>query len=670
MRAFIIRPFGQKQDRQGATIDFDAVESTLIDPALERFDIAGRTTLDIAKAGNIREDMFRLLVTADLVIADISIHNANVFYELGIRHALRDRRTFMIRCNADAPVFDLQTDRYLEYDRQCPQKALPALIEALRQTLDAGTDDSPVFSLLPQLEALRPAAFLCVPQDFTEDVGRAEAERQLVDLALLCEEAKGFEWEQEGFRTVGHAQYRLGDHAGARVSWEEVRKIEATDLEANTILATVFHRLGDLTASEQAIRRALSVTALTPHDHAELHSLLGRNAKAQWLAEWRAVPEDVQPTAALQSGWLEQAREHYADGFQADLNHFYSGLNALAMLKTELALADALPAVWSERSIDPDEAPRDRAAKIKRADQLGQAVELSLNASKAKLDRAGEKDIWTTISEADLCCLTAEKPQAVAATYKRALADAPDFAIDAARSQLLLYRQLGMRPATVDAALAVFPPAPTTKKPAETTSDAAPPRVLVFTGHMIDAPGRKEARFPADREAVARQAIFDVVKTELAQPGGVKLGIAGGASGGDILFHEVCAELEIPTELFLALPRDQFLATSVTPAGSAWVERFRALYDRLPKHELSAGPELPAWLRGKKNYDIWQRNNLWMLYNALARGHERLTLIALWDGKSGDAPGGTEHMIETAKSHGAKPIVLDTKALFKFDHAP
>jgi hypothetical protein len=47
--------------------------------------VAGGTTAEINRAGNIREDMFRLLVVADLVIADVSIHNANVFYELGIR---------------------------------------------------------------------------------------------------------------------------------------------------------------------------------------------------------------------------------------------------------------------------------------------------------------------------------------------------------------------------------------------------------------------------------------------------------------------------------------------------------------------------------------------------------------------------------------------------------
>src|SRR5215470_7586631 len=115
MRAFIIRPFGIKND-----IDFDKVEEVLIGPALKRVGAEGGTTIDIVEAGNIRVDMFRRLLTADLVVADMSIHNANVFYELGIRHALRDRSTLMLRCDADKFPFDLQTDRYLLYKKEDP----------------------------------------------------------------------------------------------------------------------------------------------------------------------------------------------------------------------------------------------------------------------------------------------------------------------------------------------------------------------------------------------------------------------------------------------------------------------------------------------------------------------------------------------------------------------
>src|SRR6478736_4619233 len=106
MRAFFVRPFGTKEG-----IDFDEVETALIRPALLRlrdeYDIAidGGTTGEFIRQGNIREDMFRLLVTADLVIADVSIHNANAFYELGIRHALRHQHTFLLRENSTAAKY-------------------------------------------------------------------------------------------------------------------------------------------------------------------------------------------------------------------------------------------------------------------------------------------------------------------------------------------------------------------------------------------------------------------------------------------------------------------------------------------------------------------------------------------------------------------------------------
>jgi len=94
-RAFIIRPFGTKDG-----INFDDVQKNLIAPALATCDIQGGTTEPFLQAGNIRADMFQQLLVADIVIADVSIHNANVFYELGIRHALQPNRTFLLRRKA------------------------------------------------------------------------------------------------------------------------------------------------------------------------------------------------------------------------------------------------------------------------------------------------------------------------------------------------------------------------------------------------------------------------------------------------------------------------------------------------------------------------------------------------------------------------------------------
>jgi hypothetical protein len=81
-RAFIIRPFGEKAiGLDGAKINFQRGEDELIRPAMQRADLVGATTGVDLHAGLLR-DMFQR-VTAQLVIADISIHNANVRDVLG-----------------------------------------------------------------------------------------------------------------------------------------------------------------------------------------------------------------------------------------------------------------------------------------------------------------------------------------------------------------------------------------------------------------------------------------------------------------------------------------------------------------------------------------------------------------------------------------------------------
>src|ERR1700745_136391 len=117
-RAFVIRPFGTKKDSAGTEIDFERVHRELIDPALKQAGLDGGTTGEIIEAGNIREDAFALIIEADLVVCDVTLHNANVFYELGIRHALRKKRSVLIKGGPvkDGNPFDLLTDRYVRYE--------------------------------------------------------------------------------------------------------------------------------------------------------------------------------------------------------------------------------------------------------------------------------------------------------------------------------------------------------------------------------------------------------------------------------------------------------------------------------------------------------------------------------------------------------------------------
>jgi hypothetical protein len=662
MRAFIIRPFGTKND-----INFDDVEAKLIDPALNRLSVTGRTTMEIRRQGNIRLDMFQRLLTADLVIADISIHNANVYYELGVRQALRGKRTFLIRARGtgiqtDEVPFDLKTDRYLAYDAKDPAASLSDLLDGLRQTINSEEQDSPIFQMLPDLAEQDRARFLPIPRDFREEVERAKEAKERGDLELLAAEARGFEWEIEGLRVVGRAQFNLKAFEGARATWEAVRKLDPLDVEANTMLGTIYQRLGDLTSSDQALRRVLNRKGLDKEGRAEVHSLLGRNAKTHWTNEWtKAGSLEERQRQALRSPYLDESLEAYEGAFKEDLNHFYSGLNTLAMLTIQTKLAELLPDVWAERFEEELEGQRELAVRKKELDKVCASADLSLKATAERLEREQLTDMWAEISQADLCFLTSKRPAKVTDAYRRALVDAPAFARDAVRRQLSLYQELGLLSENVAAVLSVLP---ADSGPLSSMQSIAK-RVLLFTGHMIDAPGRTTPRFPADKVEVARQKINEAIAAEQQISGGIAYGVAGCASGGDIIFHQVCEAMGIQTRIFLALPRELYIRESVAPAGPQWVEEFNRLIRSRQVRVLGDSTDLPAWLQEKPDYNIWQRNNLWNLHNALAAvGGENVTLIALWNCATGDGPGGTADMVNKARDRGAKTIILDTNKIF------
>jgi hypothetical protein len=661
---FIIRPFGTKSG-----IDFDRVEKELIRPAMGKASLTGGTTGEFIQQGNIRTDMFEQLLIADLVIADISIHNANVFYELGIRHAFRDKRTFLIKSKEDktkeidtkeqeAP-FDLKTDRYLSYDGGDPALSVEALANALNATVDSQRADSPVYQLLPALEPSDPDKFLVVPLDFREEVERAEANKNCADLQLLAAELDGFAWRVAGLRLVGHAQFRLKDWPGAKATWQAVRDYDDMDVEANTLLATIFQRLGDLVSSDHAVERALQNKEISGRDRAEVRALMARNAKVQWEQSW-ATALDVESAqkSALGSPYLEKSFELYREGFIEDRNHFYSGLNALAMVTMLTELAQVQSTIW-EDSFDSKQDAAQKLQKLKelRSD-LAAGVRLAIESKQIALQRTNRSDFWVEISIADLICLTSSRPNRVGQAYRKALADASEQARDAVRRQLLLYQRLGILKENIQAGLDNI--APVTQP---TQTQQAPTHVLLFTGHRVDAPDRKTPRFPAAKEKHARVVIFEAVRNEKAKAKGPVFGIAGGACGGDLLFHEICEALEIPSQMYLVLPKNEYIKASVADGGPDWVERFNRFYDKLKPKILSDSDRLPRWLRAKKDYNIWQRSNLWMLHNALCISQDHLTLIALWNGATGDGAGGTEDMVNRAKDRGATFIHLDAKKL-------
>src|SRR5574337_643227 len=248
LSCFVVRPFGVRTVKSTAgaplTVDFDRIHAELIAPAMNAAGLVGSTTEAIVEAGNIREDMFQLLAHADVVIADISLHNANVFYELGARHALRKRRTFLIRFAADEVPFDLRID-------------------------------SPIFNLLPALPAPDVAALVPVPPDFRDGVGQARAAESVGKLMLLADEADLLPWGAEGMRLAARALHDLKAWAAARSAWERVRRRCDGDTEADLRLATILQRLGQPEASNEAVARVLERADTGAEQRAEAHALAG-----------------------------------------------------------------------------------------------------------------------------------------------------------------------------------------------------------------------------------------------------------------------------------------------------------------------------------------------------------------------------------------------------------
>jgi len=178
---------------------------------------------------------------------------------------------------------------------------------------------------------------------------------------------------------------------------------------------------------------------------------------------------------------------------------------------------------------------------------------------------------------------------------------------------------------------------------------------ILFSGHMIDKVDRKEPRFPASKEEKATLAIR--AKLLALQQKFINLtGLASGACGGDIIFHEQCRDLGIPTEMYLASTATTFKNTSVSFAGEQWNKRFDRLLNEIPVYELPPSFE-------DEGLDIWTRTNLWMLDVSMGNGPDNMTLMLLWDGRKGDGAGGTQHLAEEAGQQGAGLIHIDINSI-------
>jgi hypothetical protein len=189
-------------------------------------------------------------------------------------------------------------------------------------------------------------------------------------------------------------------------------------------------------------------------------------------------------------------------------------------------------------------------------------------------------------------------------------------------------------------------------------TNAPPPRkVVLFSGHMIDAPDRAKPRFPAEKEPIAARAIASALADLDVGPG--DLTICGGACGGDLLFAEAALARGARLELYIPFDEPTFLEKSVDFADADWRARYFKAKARGVLHVLLVERgETPA------GEDPYERNNLWMLQAASRFGPDKVDLVCLWNGERGDGPGGAQHMMEEVQNAGGRAHWLDTRKLW------
>ncbi len=323
-------------------------------------------------------------------------------------------------------------------------------------------------------------------------------------------------------------------------------------------------------------------------DDEEFAAGLGRTCKdLHWLLR------SAQPTKAQL--WLGLAYQYYGKAFAASGSPF-TGINAAAV------------AAWG--------GDRENAANLARR-------------VRDKCAEGSDDDFWrlATLAEAELLLGdTAAALSRYRTARERAAHDRAWGVLLSARRQALRHAEaLGLDATELSAALRA-------------------PALVVFSGHMVDAAGRTQPRFPEAREEEVRRKIRERLDTLDAG-----FGIASGACGGDILFAEEM--LARGGEMTVVLPwrKEDFIETSVRLPGvnPRWVVRFEEILQNAAQVvQLSHQSRPPG--AGAGHHCAYEYSNDCISGLALLRGRMlgvQPVPLAVWDGGAG-APGGTGSFVQ------------------------
>ena len=395
---FRVKPTGLKADQGPGMVDFDRLFRLALEPALHELGYEVERA-DQDAGSLIIKEMIERLAYSDLVVADVSIPNGNVYYEVGIRHACRDRGCVMVSADWSAQLFDVDQMRRVVYPLsdgevgdETAKKAKAALIKGIP---GLATGMSPFFDTVKH-KPVDPEGFegLEVFREHTRRINELLGRFQAID-EFPEEKAKAEALAlRDDINTMGEVPdylrkdliLILRDNAG----WEAVVDyIESLDgilrddrwVEEQRLLA--LSDSGDVEQAIGALEQLIEKLGKT----AERCGLMGGRQKRLW----RQYRENGDEKMAKRK--LARAISAYEDGMRADLNDYYPSSNLPALLRARGRRSDlerarmisALVVEQVERSLeinDDDEWARPtllgaafEAGDVAKAEELANRIE-------------------------------------------------------------------------------------------------------------------------------------------------------------------------------------------------------------------------------------------------------------------------------------------------------
>jgi hypothetical protein len=343
---FVLMPFGRKPSPTPPPleIDFDAVYQTLIVPAIEQAAMTPLRADAEMIGGLIHRPMYERLLICDFAIADLTTANANVFYELGIRHAVRPWSTVLLFAEGTRLPFDVAPLRGLRYfltETGIPRDVSPTIASLAASLAEArkATWDSPLFQTLPgfpvpNLSEFSAASFydqIRSSARFEDQLTSVVGNKQLNDKAktVALREIEASLGDISGddsalLLSLFYAYRSVSGFAGMIDLVGRMPDYVAAGAQVQEQYALALNRM----AQGEKAERVLMDLIERRGPSGETYGILGRIYKDRWKS---AV--EAHSSRFLTNGLLDKAIDAYLRGFDADPRDFYPGVNAVTLME-------------------------------------------------------------------------------------------------------------------------------------------------------------------------------------------------------------------------------------------------------------------------------------------------------------------------------------------------